>query len=118
MVIVDTSVWVHHLRWGSAQLKVLLHETQVMCHDFILGELACGSLKNRREILSLLTSFPRAPVVNQEEVLYFIESHSLMAAGIGFIDAHLLASAQLINTPLWTLDHSLKRVAEKLELSH
>lgn len=118
MVIVDTSVWVHHLKWGDAQLQTLLHETQVMCHDFIFGELACGSLKNRHAILSLLASLPRAPVVSQEEVLYFIENRSLMAAGIGFIDAHLLASAQLINTPLWTLDHSLKRVAEKLQLSH
>ncbi len=117
MVIVDTSVWVAHLRVGSRRLHELLDNTQVMSHDFIVGELACGNLKRRREILDLFEALPRAPLLSQKEVLYFIEHHSLMGTGIGFVDAHLLASAQLSNVPLWTLDSSLRRAAASLGLS-
>ena len=118
MVIVDTSVWVAHLRGGHRRLEELLHDTQVMCHDFIVGELACGNLKNRREILDLLEALPRTPVLSQEEILYFVEHHALMGTGIGFVDAHLLASAQLSRVPLWTLDNSLRRITAKLGLSY
>ena len=117
MVLVDTSVWIDHFRNGGAHLTRLLNDAQVMSHVFVVGELACGNLKNRREILSLLRSLPSAPAVNQEEALYFIERHSLQGGGIGFIDVQLLASARLIGVPLWTLDAPLKRVAEKLNLS-
>jgi len=89
-----------------------------MGHDFIIGELACGNLKNRREILSLLRALPSAPIIDQDELLHFIERQSLAGMGIGFVDAHLLASAQLIGVPLWTSDASLKRAAEKLTLSY
>jgi len=118
MVIVDTSVWVAHLRMGQPRLKELLHNTQVFGHDFIIGELACGNLKNRREILYLLESLPRGPLLSQEEVLYFIEQHSLMGTGIGFMDAHLLASAQLCGAFLWTLDNNLRCAAARLTLSY
>ena len=87
-------------------------------HGFIIGELACGNLKNRREILSLLQTLPAAPAVSQEEALHFIEQQALAGMGIGYIDAHLLASARLIGIPLWTSDLPLKRVAEKLSLSY
>ncbi len=118
MVIADTSVWVAHLRAGQPGLKELLHNTQVFRHDFVIGELACGNLKNRREIMHLLESLPPAPLLSQEEVLYFIERHSLMGTGIGFVDAHLLASAQLSGAFLWTLDNNLRRAAVRLELSY
>ena len=118
MVLADTSVWVSHLRIGGPHLKTLLDEAGVLCHPFVVGELACGNLKPRREILSLLQTLPSAPVVSQEEALHFIERQSLAGSGIGFVDAHLLASAQLIGVPLWTADLLLKRAAEKLRLSY
>jgi len=118
MVIVDTSMWVVHLKKDHPHLKELLSKTQVMCHDFIIGELACGNLKNRREILDLLEALPRAPLLSQKEVLYFVEHHSLMGRGVDFVDAHLLASSQLSDVPLWTLDNSLQRVASKLARSY
>jgi len=118
VVLVDTSVWVSHLHRGEAHLARLLDDAQVVTHSFIVGELACGQLKNRREILSLLQALPSVPTVSQEEVMYFIERHSLPGRGVGFIDAHLLASARLAGASLWTLDTPLKRVAEKLNLSY
>jgi len=116
VVIVDTSIWVTHLRQGSRHLSELLLDAQAVCHPFIVGELACGNIKNRVEFLSLLQSLPIAPTVSLDELLYFIDRHALM--GIGFVDAHLLASAQLSSTPLWTSDKKLKSAATKLEVSY
>jgi len=118
MVLVDTSIWVSHLRYGDAHLESLLKNVQVVGHPFIVGELACGKLRNRKEILSLLQALPSAPIVAQEELLYFIEQKSLVGIGIGFVDAHLLASAQLFNVPLWTSDRPLKEAAARLKLAH
>jgi predicted nucleic acid-binding protein len=118
MVIVDTSIWVTHLREGSRHLEDLLSDAQVICHSFIVGELACGNIRNRKEILSLLQTLPMAPTVSLDEVLYFIEHNKLMGIGIGFVDAHLLASAKLAGLPLWTSDKRLRAAAVKLELSY
>jgi len=118
VVIVDTSIWITHLRRGSRHLEELLLDAQVVCHPFILGELACGNLKNRHEFLSLLQSLPMAPTVTLNEVLFFIERNKLMGPGIGFVDAHLLASAQLSGTPLWTSDKTLKLATIELNLAH
>ncbi len=118
MVIVDTSIWVTHLRRGSRHLEELLLDAQVVCHPFIIGELACGNIKNRDEFLSLLRSLPMAPVVTPDELLFFIGRNTLMGKGIGFVDAHLLASAQLSRLPLWTSDRGLKLVASKLKLAY
>ncbi|MBI3316418.1 MAG: type II toxin-antitoxin system VapC family toxin [Candidatus Omnitrophica bacterium] len=118
MVLVDTSVWVAHLKWANRNLAKLLYSTQVMTHDFVIGELACGNLKNRKEVLALLERLPRAPLVSQEEILYFIEQQSLMGKGIGFVDVHLLASAKLRSLYLWTLDASLNRIANRFELDY
>jgi predicted nucleic acid-binding protein len=118
VVIVDTSVWVTHLRRGSRRLEELLLDAQVACHPFIIGELACGNIKNRHEFLSLLQSLPVAPVVTLGELLFFIERKKLMGMEIGFIDAHLLASAQLSRTPLWTSDKTLKLAAIELNLAY
>jgi len=88
-----------------------------MCHSFIIGELACGNLKNRSEILSLLKSLPLAPTIVFDEFIFFIERNRLMGIGIGFVDVHLLASAKLIDIPLWTTDKRLKSAASKLGLT-
>ena len=117
MVIVDTSIWSTHLRQGSRQLEKLLMNAEVMCHPFIIGELACGHLKNRNEIISLLQSLPLAPTIEFDEFLYFIDRNHLMGKGVGFVDVHLLASAQLIGIPLWTADKRLKSAADLLELT-
>lgn len=117
MVIVDTSIWVTHLRQGNRQLEKLLLDAEVMCHPFIVGELACGNLKNRTEIISLLQSLPMAPTIEFDEFLFFIDRNHLMGKGVGFVDVHLLASAQLTGMPLWTADKRLKSAADQLELT-
>ena len=118
MVLVDTSVWVVHLRNGNIGLETLLNEGHVVCHPFIVGELACGNLKNRAEILSLLQALPVATHVEHEEVMKFIEDHALMGKGLGYIDIHLLASAILTEVPFWTLDKRLCEVSSELGLKY
>jgi predicted nucleic acid-binding protein len=88
-----------------------------MCHPFIVGELACGNLKNRTEIISLVQSLPMAPTIEFNEFLFFIDRNHLMGKGVGFVDVHLLASAQLTGMPLWTADKRLKSAADQLELT-
>ena len=117
MVLVDTSIWVVHLRQGSRRLEKLLMDADVMCHPFIIGELSCGNLKNRNEIISLLQSLPMAPTIEFDEFLFFVDRNHLMGKGIGFVDVHLLASAQLAGVPLWTGDKKLKSSADQLELT-
>ncbi|MBM4135617.1 MAG: type II toxin-antitoxin system VapC family toxin [Nitrospira sp.] len=118
MVLVDTSVWVAHLRAGNIGLETLLNDGHVVCHPFIVGELACGNLVNRSEILSLLQALPMATHVEHEEVMQFIENYSLMGKGLGYIDMHLIASAILTRVPLWTLDKKLNEVSSKLGLEY
>jgi predicted nucleic acid-binding protein len=118
MVLVDTSVWVAHLRKGNIGLEALLNEGHVVCHSFIVGELACGNLKNRSEILSLLYALPMATHAEHDELMQFIETHSLMGKGLGYIDMHLLASAILSKVPLWTLDKKLNQVSLRLGLAY
>lgn len=116
MILVDTSVWVEHFRKRVAGLETLLNEGQVVCHPFIVGELACGNLKNRSRILSLLNTLPMAHIAENEEVMHFIERYRLMGKGLGYIDMHLLASAMLTTTPLWTLDKRLNSISTALGL--
>ncbi|MEW6380068.1 MAG: PIN domain-containing protein [bacterium] len=118
MVIVDTSLWVTHLREGNNHLEELLLNGEVLCHPFIVGELACGNIKNRVELLTLLQSLEMAPTVTLDELLYFIERNRLMGKGVGFVDAHLLASAQLAEVPLWTSDKRLKSSAIDLKVAY
>ena len=118
MVLVDTSVWVAHLRKGNIGLEALLNEGHVVCHSFIVGELACGNLKNRSETLSLLYALPMATHAEHDELMQFIENHGLMGKGLGYIDMHLLASAILSKVPLWTLDKKLNQVSLKLGLAY
>lgn len=119
MILVDTSVWVDHLRVGDAQLSTLLNSSRVLMHPFIVGELACGNLSNRAEVLGLLAQLPRAVLATDEETLFFIERHELMGRGIGYVDAHLLAAASLAaGTQLWTRDKRLWAVASTLQLTY
>jgi hypothetical protein len=118
MVLVDTSVWVEHFRKGNIGLAALLHDDHVICHPLIIGELACGNLKNRYEILSLLHALPMALHAEHEEVMRFIENYRLMEKGLGYIDIHLLASTMLTNVPLWTLDKRLNEVSSTLGIGY
>lgn len=116
MILADTSVWVDHLRRGNARLRGSLDEGAVLSHPFVLGELACGTLKNRDEILSLFAALPEATVAEPHEVLHLIERRGLYGLGLGWVDAHLLASALFNRARLWTLDKPLKAAAEALEI--
>jgi len=117
MILVDTSVWVQHLRKGSERLRSLLDEEQVFCHPFVVGELACGALHNRQEVLSLLRALPQARVAEHEEVLHLLEGRHLHGRGLGWVDAHLVASALLTGCTLWTFDKPLGRVATALSIA-
>lgn len=114
MILVDTSVWIDHLRSGDSHLAGLLDRDVALIHDFVIGEIACGNLRNRQEVLSLLSWLPKCEPATQEEVLFFIEQHRLMGRGIGYIDACLLAAASLNSAQLWTRDKRLSAVAGEL----
>jgi hypothetical protein len=111
MILVDTSVWVAHFRKGGTKLGELLSEASVLVHPFVVGELACGNLRNRAAILSDLKVLPYALSATHEEVMRLVEDRQLWGLGIGWIDAHLLASALLSHCQLWTLDGRLVRAA-------
>ena len=116
-MLVDTSVWIDHLRRGNENLASLLRAAQVHCHPFVIGELACGNLRRRQEIIALLKNLPEVPLAENGEVLVFVEAHGLMGSGIGWVDAHLLAAAAISNSALWTLDRRLAKTAARLGMS-
>jgi len=117
MTLVDTSVWIDHLRAGNRMLRSLLEIGEVLAHPFVVGELACGRLRNRVEILTLLQALPEAQIAEHEEVMRVVECEHLYGQGIGWIDAHLLASARLSRAALWTLDRHLSKIASQLKLT-
>ena len=117
MVLVDTSVWIAHLREGQPVLADLLADGLVLMHPFVAGELACGNLKSRAGILSDLAALPAAQRASDSEVMSLIEERRLWGRGLGWIDAHLLAAALLSNCRLWTLDKKLGLAASDLQLS-
>ena len=114
MILVDTSIWINHLRTPSKLLAQLLDLEQVLTHPFVVGELACGNLANRKEIISLLHSLPFAPKADDDEVLFFIERHKLMGRGLGLVDAHLLASSTIGRASIWTAANNLRLAARDL----
>lgn len=116
MVLVDTSVWIDHLRAGDAQLATLLESGQVLCHPLIIGELACGHLRHRQALLDHLHQLPQAEICTHEEALVFIEKHSLMARGVGITDIMLLAAAVLSRAFVWSRDKNMAKVAHDLRL--
>lgn len=115
MILVDTSVWVDHLRRGDPGLVDLLERSIVIMHPFVVGEIACGSLHNREAILELLQDLPAAAVAEGDEILRFIERHVLHGKGIGYVDVHLLASVALTEgAKVWTRDKKLRLVAQMM----
>lgn len=118
MILVDTSVWVDHLRKGDAELKNLLEHGSVLSHPFVVGELALGNIPKRNVLLAAIVDLPKATMAEDEEVLRFISDYSLFGLGVGYIDVHLLAAVKLTaGASLWTRDKRLLRVAKKLRLS-
>ncbi|MDB5842653.1 MAG: ribonuclease [Herminiimonas sp.] len=118
MILVDTSVWIDHLRESDARLTGLLHDGQVLAHQFVTGELALGSMRNRDIFLNALQALPQASVATEEEVMDFIARHALFGIGIGYIDAHLLAAVRLSHGALfWTRDKRLLAASTRLGLS-
>ena len=118
IILADTNVWIKHFRESDAELIAQLNIGFVACHPFIIGELACGNLGNRVEILMLLQALPSSPVVEAAEILKFIENNSLMGRGLGYVDIHLLASAIIGNVVLWTDDRRLNDSAIELGVSY
>ena len=117
-ILVDTSVWIKHLREGDKNLVRLLEQGFVACHPFIIGELACGGIKNRHEIMSLFNDLPSTDILEHYDIMEFIEYRNIMNKGIGYVDVHLLASALVSETPLWTFDKALKKVANQLSIEY
>ena len=118
MILVDTSVWVSHFRDSNKHLEDLLLEGQVACHPFIIGELACGHIENRKEILTLLKTLSASKEAMHDEVLEFIDKAGLARKGIGYIDVHLLVSALISDNHLWANDRKLGNAALKLGIKH
>jgi len=118
VILVDTSVWVDHLRAGDHPLAALLDAGLVLTHPFVIGELAMGNLRRREIVLGALSDLPRASVATDEEVLHFIDHHALFGRGIGLVDVHLLAAARLTaGAELWTTDQRLHGIAVELGLA-
>ncbi len=114
MVLVDTSVWIEFLRKGNSLLEDLLEQGEASTHPLVLGELSIGNIQNRKKFLSLLRDLSQVQECSHEEVLNFIEAHRIHGKGIGYFDAHILASSVLSGIPLWTLDRSLAKLAGAL----
>lgn len=117
MILVDISIWIDHLRASSPRLEGLLAARQVAMHPWVVGELACGNLANRSQMLYTFQSLPQAALADDDEVLFFIDKHRLAGKGVGYLDMQLLASAALGNLKLWTRDKRLAEVAALLGLN-
>lgn len=119
MILADTSVWIEHFRVGNESLSRLLGVHQVWIHPFVIGEIACGNLEDRREILSGLSHLPAVPVAMHSEVMFFLERNRLAGLGIGYVDLHLLAAVALAPPMrLWTRERRLATVADGLHCAY
>jgi len=118
MVLIDTSVWIDHFYKTEPDLQELLYQEQVISHPFIIGELACGSMRNRDEILRLLNDLPKASAAEHKEVLFLISEHKLFGKGLGYIDIHLLSAALLGNYVMWTKDKKLSAIADQFGVNY
>ena len=114
MILVDTSVWVDHFRAADLRLTDLLLDGQVMGHAFVAGELACGTLRRRAEVLTLLAALPQLPTITADDAIRFVDVHRLMGKGLGWVDVHLLAAAFASRERLWTRDRRLAEAAHRL----
>ena len=119
MILPDTSVWIDHIRSDTAHVDHLLNEGQVLMHPMVIGELACGNLRDRDAMLAKFRQTPELPELSHDEVIQFIEDNRIMGLGIGFVDAHLLASvAKAEDCQLWTRDRRLRNAATRLNLAY
>lgn len=118
-VLLDTSVWIRHFKASSLRVVQLLESEAVVSHEFVVAEMACGSLKSRAETLGYLKELIALPTVSTQEVLLLIETRKLYSRGIGLIDAHLLASTLIVpDTRLWTADKRLENIAQELGVAY
>jgi predicted nucleic acid-binding protein len=115
MVLVDTSVWIDHLVKSDFRLMMLLEDNSVLVHQYIVGELACGNIKNRDEILMLLNSLKKITTVSHDEVLFFIDNHKLFGKGLAYKDIHIIASCLIEDVLLYTHDTQLARAAKHFD---
>jgi predicted nucleic acid-binding protein len=119
VILVDTSVWIEHVRERNDALVALLNDREILVHPFVIGEVALGHLRSRNAVLGQLQLLPAALVATNQEVLHLIEQRKLAGSGIGYVDAHLLASVSLIaNAKLWTIDKNLHAIARKIGLAY
>ncbi|MBN8553975.1 MAG: PIN domain-containing protein [Deltaproteobacteria bacterium] len=116
-VIVDTNIWINHFKNKNSVLEELLTEDRVVLHPFILGELACGNLDRRAEILELFSWLPKSEILSEEEVLSFLASEKIYGKGLGWIDVHLLGAARISRAQLWTLDKALLKEAKRFSIN-
>jgi hypothetical protein len=117
MILVDTSIWIDHIRRPNSRFIGLLEAELVSVHPWVVGELACGNLANRANMLYLLKSLPQVAVATDDEVLFFIDKHNISGKGVGYLDMHLLAAAALGALKIWTRDRRLNEVASLLGLN-
>jgi len=117
-VLVDTSIWLDHLRHGVQELGFLLDQFSASTHPFVAGELACGNLRDRDVFLSYLNALPQCPMLAHAEALRLVEIQKLAGLGLNWVDVHLLGSAMVSSANLWTRDKALHRVAERLGLAY
>lgn len=118
MILVDSSVWIEHIRSDGSVLDDLLDSNSILIHDFVIGEILLGHLKKRKAITNLMSILPRAIIATNNEVIEFIENNKLFGLGIGFVDAHLMVSAILSKAKLWTYDKKLKEIAKNLGVAY
>jgi predicted nucleic acid-binding protein len=116
-MLVDTSVWIDHFRRSNPALVTALERGEVECHDFVLGEVACGTLPRRDDVLTLMQTLPRIAPVPRGEVMALVSERQLWGRGLGWVDVSLLASALVARAGLWTLDRRLRRMAANLEVA-
>ena len=118
MILADTSVWISHIRESQPHLQQALVDCKVFMHPFVLGEIACGNLRSRPQTLDMLARLPFSVSASNEEVLALLEQNRLFGRGLGWVDAHLLASARLTSCRLWTLDSPLRDAATALKIGY
>jgi predicted nucleic acid-binding protein len=118
VTLVDTSVWINHLRRSDDELQRLLADGLVGVHEFVLGELALGHVTQRDTVIGLLENLTRLPVATHGEVVHFVRAHDLQGSGIGWVDAHLLCAARMARWTVWTADRKLRTAAQRAAVAH
>lgn len=114
MILADTSIWIDHFRQVDTELRRIIEDDRLLCHPAVIGELALGSLRDRGNVLAFLAAQREAAVATHDEVMTVIDRQGIFSMGIGYTDAHLLASVLIDQrASLWTRDKRLQAAAEK-----